>query len=339
MRALAILTQRNEGALLLDWIAHHRAVGFTDFLILSNDCEDGSDAMLNRLAEMGEIAHMPNPAPHDGGVQWAAMKRADKHPLLKQADWILPLDIDEFVNIHAGDGSLPALLTALPEATAIPLTWRLFGNAGIVGYRDAPVPAQFTRAAPPVLHWPWQALMFKTLFRNDGTYRKLGVHRPRNPDPERLSLARWFDGEGRALPDLYAKERLFSAPGHSHYRLAQINHYALGAMESYLLKVARGRGVHGAERLGMDYWVERNFCDVEDRSVARYAAQTAAHRARLAADPELSRLHDAAVDWRQTRIAELLMQDDYRWLLGRLRMTPPARNLSTHDAAALRRQR
>ena len=49
MRALAILGVRNEGAFLLEWLAHHRATGFTDFLVFSNDCEDGTDAMLERL--------------------------------------------------------------------------------------------------------------------------------------------------------------------------------------------------------------------------------------------------------------------------------------------------
>ena len=37
IRFLAILTVRNEGAFLIDWLAHHRACGFTDFLVFSND--------------------------------------------------------------------------------------------------------------------------------------------------------------------------------------------------------------------------------------------------------------------------------------------------------------
>ena len=53
MRFLAILCVRNEAAFLMEWLAHHRAVGFTDFLVFSNDCQDGTDAMLDRLAEMG----------------------------------------------------------------------------------------------------------------------------------------------------------------------------------------------------------------------------------------------------------------------------------------------
>ena len=49
MRALAILCVKNEGAFLLEWLAHHRASGFTDVLVFSNDCSDGTDLMLDRL--------------------------------------------------------------------------------------------------------------------------------------------------------------------------------------------------------------------------------------------------------------------------------------------------
>ncbi|MFY9211200.1 MAG: glycosyltransferase family 2 protein, partial [Aestuariivita sp.] len=36
MKFLAVMTVRNEGAFLLEWLAHHRATGFTDFLVFSN---------------------------------------------------------------------------------------------------------------------------------------------------------------------------------------------------------------------------------------------------------------------------------------------------------------
>ena len=42
------------------------------------------------------------------------------------------MDIDEFVNIHVGDHTLGALYAALPDADAIAITWRLFGNNGII---------------------------------------------------------------------------------------------------------------------------------------------------------------------------------------------------------------
>lgn len=336
MRALAILTQRNEGAFLLEWLAHHRAVGFTDFLVFSNDCQDGSDLMLDRLAQMGVLTHLRNLPPYDkAGIQFSALRTAAGHPLLAQADWVLPLDIDEFVNIHVGDHSLGALLEALPAADAITLTWRLFGNAGAVMIEDRPVTARFTRAAPAIMHWPWRASMFKTLYRNDGTYAKPGVHRPRAPDPARVESARWFDGAGRELPARYRRAGLFSPFGRENHTLAQINHYPLGTMQDFILKADRGRAVHAEQRLGMDYWVERNFNSEEDRSILAMAPRMQAERDRLMADPALAEAHHAAVAWRHARFAALMRNDEMRALMGRLMMTPPSRALSRAEAAPL----
>lgn len=335
LRILAVLTVRNEGAFLLDWLAHHRAVGFTDFLVFSNDCDDGTAAMLDRLQALGAVAHVSNPGPHPEGAQWAALKRADKHPLRAAADWVMVLDIDEYVNVRVGDHTLSALLEAVPDATAIPLTWRLFGNAGVVRYTDTPVTAQFTHAAPRTLFWPWRASLFKTLFRNDGTYRKLGVHRPRGVDPGRATFACWRDGSGRILPDVFKTTRIFSPFGRDNYALAQLNHYPLGAMESYVVKCDRGRANREAAPFDMGYWVERNFCTDEDLSISALSERSAPQRRALAADPVLADLHDAAVLWRQARFAALMAHEPWRALFGRLMMTPPTRPLTAKEAEIL----
>ena len=335
MNITAVLCVRNEGAFLLDWLAHHLTAGITHVVALSNDCQDGTDAMLDRLAEIGPVTHIRNDGPYDnGGIQFTGLKLADKCRAVRKADWLLALDIDEFVNVHVGDRTLPALIETLPEASAITLTWRLFGNNGVVRYADFPVTQQFTRAAPVVMHWPWRAAMFKTLYRNDGTYRKLGVHRPRSPDDTRIQSVRWFDGEGRALDAQFHTRRIFSPYGRSNYALAQLNHYPLGAMESYVLKADRGRAVHSDHRLGMDYWVERNWCEEEDRTVLALEGVPAA-RAGLAADDRLARLHAEAVAWRKSRFDTLLSEEPNRALFARLLMTPPARPVPLEAARFL----
>ena len=283
MSHVVITTLRNEGAFLLEWLAHHRACGFTDFQVISNNCADGSDQMLERLAELGWLSHHPNPGPYDDrGIQFTALKTAAKLDIVQKADWILPLDIDEFVNIHTGDRTVSALLAALPEASAITLTWRLFGYNDLVRYRVALVGETFTACAPEIMHWPWRAAMFKTLYRNDGTYRALGVHRPRQPVRARLDTAKWYDGEGRVLDAQFKTRRLFSNYGQKMYGLAQLNHYPLGAMESFVLKADRGRAVHSDQMLDIDYWVERNFNMDRETSlqplIDRAAPQPAGHR-------------------------------------------------------------
>ena len=331
MRALAILGVKNEGAFLVEWLAHHRAVGFTDVLVFSNDCSDGTDAMLDRLEALGWLTHIRNDGPHEEGPQWAMLKAADRHPLKTAADWVLFCDIDEFVNIHVGTRTLPDLFAALPQADAIPLTWRMFGNAGVVRYDDRPVTETFTRAAPETLAWPWRAQQFKTLFRAAGPWRKLGVHRPRSP--VQGQAARWFDGSGREVPDLAEGTRSFSDYTRPNYALVQLNHYALGAMESYVVKCDRGRANRAAAGLDMGYWVERNLCEVEDRSILALDSSTL--RAELLADPVLGALHAAAVQWRKDRFSQLMQEEPWRALFGRLLMTPPSRALTAQMAAAL----
>ncbi|PLL13757.1 glycosyl transferase family 2 [Tabrizicola sp. TH137] len=325
MRVLAILTVRNEGSFLLEWLAHHRAAGITDILAFSNDCTDGTDLMLDRLQAMGWLTHLRNDGPHEKGPQWQALKTAASHPLTKAADWILVLDIDEFVNIHVGDRTIAALLHALPEADAIALTWRMFGNAGVVGLTDAPVTETFTRAAPDPLEWPWRAVMFKTLYRNDGRFGQPGVHRPKGQATDRQ---RWFDSAARPLPG--GPPRIFAPLGHPNYRLAQLNHYALGSMEGYLVKADRGRANREASAFDLGYWVDRNLCDAEDRSILALPSQ--ALRADLLADPTLARLHRAAFDWRRARFLHLMRDEGWRALFGRLMMTPPSRALTAAEA-------
>ncbi|WP_375173456.1 glycosyltransferase family 2 protein [Pseudooceanicola sp.] len=336
MRVLAVLTLRNEGAFLLEWLAHHRACGFTDFLVFSNDCQDGSDKMLDRLEEMGLLTHVRNDGPYDqGGIQFTAYKIADRMEIVRQADWIATLDIDEFVNIHVGDRSIGALIETLDWASAITLTWRLFGCSGQARYHDRPVTQTFTKAAPVVMYWPWRSAMFKTLYRNDGTYGKLGVHRPRAPDKGRLAQVRWADGEGRELDEKFHTTRIFSNYGRSNYRYVQLNHYPLGAMESYVLKAARGRAVHSDHMLGVDYWVERNFNQEEDLSIQALAPRMQAELEALKADPVLAGLHDRSVAWRHNQFEELMKQEPFRALFGRLLMTPPTRALPLREARFL----
>ncbi len=336
MRATAVLTVRNEGAFLIEWVAHHLAIGFTDLVVLSNDCDDGTDLMLDRLAEIAPVHHLRNPGPYDaGGIQFTGLKLADAHPAVREADWLCAIDVDEFVNIHTGDHTLGALTRALPEADAITLTWRLFGNGGTVAFRDAPISAQFTRAAPEILYWPWRASMFKTLYRNTGTYRKLGVHRPRSPVTDKVERARWFDGEGRELGARFRKSVIFSPYGRPNYGLVQLNHYPLGAMESYIVKRDRGRAVHEGEALGLDYWTERNWVAEEDTSIRQSDALRDPVLSRLMADAPLAELHGAAVEWRKQRFDALMMEEPNRALFGRLLMAPPARPLSLEAAKRL----
>lgn len=331
MRATLVTTLKNEASFLLEWVAHHRRIGFTDLVIFTNDCSDGTDAMAERLQEMGLARHLPNPGPWktggkgEGGPQWVALNRAEGLEEVRGADWVLVADVDEFVNIHAGEGRLADLCAACPGADAIALTWRMFGNAGVVRHAPGLVTRRFFRAAPAVLAWPWRAQMFKTLFR-PAAFARMGVHRPRQPRAQVL----WRDGSGRAVDP---GGRLFSDYRQDNYALVQLNHYALGSAEDFLVKTDRGRANRAAGAFDMGYWVERNLNQVEDRSILRHPLE--AEVAALLADPALARLQAAAERWRQARISALMAEDEWRQFFGRLLMAGPSRLPSLAEVALI----
>jgi Glycosyl transferase family 2 len=325
-RITAILTVKDEGAQLVEWLAHHRAVGVTDVLVFSNDCSDGTDTMLDRLDSAGWLTHIPQTV-GPKGAQWQALATAARHPLVTGADWAICLDIDEFIVVTTGDGTIPALLAACPEADAICLTWRMYGNPGVLARDGADVRQTFTRSAPAVLHWPWQAQMVKTLYR-PAVFARPGVHRPRG-------RGRSVDGAGRPVDH----DRLFAPLGQDTGTLGRINHYALGSFHDFVLKAARGRANRQGSPVDAGYWVARNFCAVEDRAalataIAGPAAERAAELAAL-----LGPLHQAAVDWRRRRLAALLTGDvtgdGPRLLLSQVMLAGPTRLLSPAGARAI----
>ena len=313
MRVLAITTMRNEAPFIFEWIAYHKHIGVTDFLIFSNDCEDGTDTMLDRLDAMGHISHVRNHSRGKKTVQWRALSKARQHPLTKQADWIYVADVDEYLCIHAGNGLISDLIAASPDADGFAIPWRMFGNDGVVGFADAPMLTQFTRAAPEALLWPWRAVQFKSLYCNDKRYDRLGVHRPRLKAGAQSGL--WVDGNGNRLAQVPGTVVPTLAP---RYALAQINHYALGAMESFLVKVARGRPNHTSEPIDLAYWADRNFNTVEDVRIHRHLEAVASGIADLRDDAALDRLHREGVAWRTARIEALRQQSDSFYMLARL---------------------
>ncbi|MEL6954085.1 MAG: glycosyltransferase family 2 protein [Pseudomonadota bacterium] len=331
MRALCITLQRNEGAFLLEWIAHHIAAGFTDLLIYSNDCDDGSDALLDLLSAAGKITHVTHSAPPGKSVQWQALKAAWAHPLREVAEWVMVSDIDEFLNIKCEGHRLTDLIKRLPEGTdAVVLPWRLFGHCGHAHYADASVTEQFTRAAPPDCAFPVAATFFKSLFRPQA-FTQLGVHRPKHGGGE---AANWVDGSGAPMPPVFANaaQRLSLYGFPTARDLVECNHYSLRSAESFLVKRDRGLPNRRGKAIDLGYWVERNFNAVEETSIARMRPGTAAALTALMAVPGVAQAHAQCVRWHRARIAEILRTEAGHRLFGQLRLASGSGILSAAEA-------
>ncbi len=311
-RTVVVTCMKNEGPFILEWLAHHRSIGVDDFVVYSNDCDDGTDEMLDLLAARGLLVHRENPVKDVGGKpQRAALTAAAEEDLVRGAGWILPIDVDEFVNIHCGDGTLKDLYAATEGANAISLTWRLFGNDGIDRFEDRPVTEQFTRCAPKVIRRPHQAWGMKTLYRNQGLFGRLGVHRPRDLNPEAMDELRWVNGSGKPMPEVYLHAGWRSRMDSYGYDLVTLNHYSVRSAESYMVKRRRGRVNHVAHDQREGYWFRMNNNAEPDLSIGRHAARLRAAIAELMADPEIAAAHARSVARHREVIAELAGDEDY----------------------------
>ena len=319
MRVLLVGCLRNEGPFLLEWLAHHRAAGVTDFLLYSNDCEDGTDAMLDALDAAGVLTHVRNRYGETGRTaQWQALADAWDHPLRHDADWIMAIDCDEFVNIRAPHDTLSGLIGAMDGAELISMPWRLFGNDRRARLRDEMTLEQFTRAAPQPCPYPFMASSFKTLFSARAPVRKMGVHRPRLQKGARPD---WRDGSNRQMPDTIQRGQgapvHYGRPGANSH--VQLNHYSLRSAESYMIKRLRGLPSQMRRQIGLDYWIERNLNMVEDTSIARMIPATRRVLSQLRDRvPGVAPLHDAAVAWHRARFARLMQDEDNVRLYGHL---------------------
>ena len=309
-RTAIVTTMKNEGPFILEWLAYHRAIGVDDFLIYTNDCTDGTDTMLQMLDAKGVVQHRDNPyRAMDMKPQHAALQAAEDEAVMQNCGWGICMDVDEFINVKIGDGSLAALYAAMGEANMISLTWRLFGNACVHGYADRFITDQFTQCAPEIVRKPHQAWGFKTLFRNIDIYKKLGVHRPKGLKPDLWDQVKWLNGSGKPLPHEVFRNGWRSTLETYGYDWVQLNHYAVRSAESFLVKRDRGRVNHVDRDQGLNYWFRMNFNADHDTSIQRMIPAAQAEFARLMADADIAAAHHAAVAAHRAKITELRAAD------------------------------
>ena len=294
-----VSTMKNEGPYILEWVAHHRALGFDQILVQTNDCSDNTDRLLSRLAEVtGYVSHYKTRVGR-GGIHRSALRQASRRPAVVDAKWVYVCDVDEFLDVKVGDGTIQALLKASQpepgvEPHVIHVPWRIFGPNGVHHFANAPVTQQFTRAEAP--DRPGAGKFVKSVFRELPRFKRMGLHYPvRKPDDEtHMHVVR---PGGAAVANSAVS-----------YDIAQVNHYALRSMEAFLIKRDRGRANHMSHVLGIDYWDRFDHSDVEDTGIRRYDHAVEQEMDAYLADPTIARLHRKSVRWHRMR-AGVLQRD------------------------------
>ena len=313
---VALSTMKDEGPTVVEWVAHHLAVGFTEVMVYTNDCSDGTDLLLKRLEALDiGVHHRENVIPEGMKPHPSMLKSAVEEELVLNSDWLLVLDADEFLCINHPSGTLDGLVADLNamEASAMVLTWRIFGSSGIRDWSRQPITDQFTRAAPEFWNKGWGT---KTMLKFDAKHLRLGMHRPiiksQFKDSDYPESVLWVNGSGKPLEDWFKFRGWRSIRRTVGYDWAQINHYAIKSMDAYSLRKFRGNANLKKDKYNSDYWSLQDRNEVEDTRIFRHRDRRAEIMALLLQDGEVRRLHEAAHARAETRLAEYQQSSEYQ---------------------------
>jgi hypothetical protein len=218
------------------------------------------------------------------------------HPV-DQADWLMMLDTDEFLNIHIGQNRVQDLTDRAGTADIIAVSARSFSDLPQTHWKPGPVTCAFPMALG-LTHRANQSV--KTLTRDPARFR--GIHNHHMVGYRGKTSLQVFCAQNGSSYPLERGTPLGDKFRHIPkeqvgYDLAQYNHYPIKTLDSYLLRQARGRGAAAKpdaaseaenNRHTMEYFTLRAGRGQPEHSIRRYDAEVEALIATLLADPQIA---------------------------------------------------
>nr|WP_283949894.1 glycosyltransferase family 2 protein [Limobrevibacterium gyesilva] len=268
-KAAVVVTMRDEGITILEWVAHYRALGFEGLFVYTNNNSDGSEELLRTLSAQGIVTLIENSV--GGGVK--PQRKAYDHsvfclPELRDYEWALYCDSDEFLVISdAFAGRIGNVVDAVgarfPERrpSAICYTWRWYVSNFDVSRTTGLLLERFRHAMPHGL--------FKSMVRMPDLFSMREVHYPEAAeggffvDPAMNVIAESLGDDKKAMWK-YAN---------SAYVGGQLNHYWCKSFEEFLIKRRRGDGRQapashydqiGSHEIGLFFKPHNNACATDE---------------------------------------------------------------------------
>lgn len=194
-KATVVASVRNDGPFFVEWVAWYRWLGFSDIVVVTNNCTDHSPDLLDALQAAGWAHHIRKDIPPGHRIKVRKLAEARKHRAVRRAEWVLLCDVDEVLVIHRGQGLLADLLAphldtdGTQQFLGMSPNWQVFGTDGKDRFVDLPVHRQFFRACGADHRL---ARNVKSLYRRPDWFDALGEHGPRGLLLKRAGKA-WGD--------------------------------------------------------------------------------------------------------------------------------------------------
>jgi len=307
---------KNEGPYLLEWVAFHRLIGFDRILLYVQHGPDCAGPLLQALAANGEITLFDNPDGVKGLPPTARMRAyARALPELRSCDWIMALDVDEYLNITVGDGTVDDLVNDAGNASLISLSWRIFGSSGQVEFKDAPLLPRLLSAAPkgaPKVH---RHKGIKTLFRPTAKIAQIMPHRPRLTDQMKTGTdpLDWVNGNGEDVGDTLRTGGWTLPVRTSSYDLGQINKYPIRSQDGFLLSNLWEDDWRRVPAFEPAEYADFDANDERDLSILRWEDAVAARMAELLKNADIAAGHTTTVKAYTAALARMSLKRPKAW--------------------------
>lgn len=296
---------KDEGPFIIEWIAWHKSIGINSFVVFTNDCTDGTDLILDRLEELGYLRHLPNPAILSGSTyfQPLALSYTQHLPEWRKADFYISMDVDEFINVRVGDGTMSDLIVATGFFDALSMSELNHGSNDNIDFMPGLVTELFPLHQTERPGFRKSSRGVKTITRISKKLEKPRNHRPDFKTDQASPV--WKDGSGRLVETLIADASLNGIDVRGTYDLVSLDHFALRSLDSYLIKMFRGDVVVSSNRVSQRYWRIRNQNENKTSNFERQQIAFRCELKKLMADSILLERHQKACDVHSNRAAEL----------------------------------
>lgn len=301
---------KNEAVYLIEWIAHHKAVGFDQIFVTANNCSDGTMKVLRKLKQHDFIQFAENKCPPDKIPQHEGYKLLRERFDVDACDWLMIMDVDEFLHVEAGDGLVGDLTDqGGDDVDIIALNALTFGT-GPDPENAAPVTERFQYRLPEKHA---HNCSIKSITRNPSRFLSAHNHHLMKLDPPAPLTVMRGDGTQFVIPA--EMKKLWSILRHAPlddvgHTLAHYNHYSIKSIAEYGLRQQRG---NGAEPLGSTpkqrysdmYFLKRADADIHDVRIEKYAPKKREWMSAMLAIPAIKEVQDEVEKKFLARIAKI----------------------------------
>jgi len=315
------MLMNDSGPLLLDWVLHHRHLGFGRITVHGDGANDQATALARALAKAGLIDFVPTKRPgvaHARAREIRVQEQVLKAEIDNRSDYLLWLEPEDMLVIDTGQGQLADLaagLEAFPDLLS--LTVLVAGGSGQLRFSDAPLPERFDRGTGGASGPLMLAAPIRTIFRPN-LARGLNTNRPRlKPKFARgKEPVTWLNGAAEDVSERYLQKGWLAMPDQPGLGLAHVICFLAQDRETFLLR-RTGSGktlpfmTPGHLKSTIQQYLRLNFSMAEMGPAGAGAEDLASRRRAFLADhPQIAAKQAEVVVEFSGRLDRLLAEQD-----------------------------